>query len=209
MKQHTYERCILDTSVVFIDNKSTTTNIIFTGAGQKYYMMISWFNDSAEYNYLYLNPSFCNYEDIDKLTSIIKSFRSLEFNMIGISYGAIAAIVYSTLFPTNALIIVDPERLGWKLDITKYIPKIKSNIFYHRSLHPHDIENYKTIRDALEKTDIFYLTRCSLSCVHSSNIPGESLILSYIKFSEKSCKGNILMKDTKMDELCQEFLPWT
>ena len=197
--------------VIFINNNSKITNVIFTGAGQKYYMMISWFNNNPEYNYLYLNPETCNYQDIDTLTKTISIFNSEKYNMIGISYGGYAAIIYSTIFPTSSVIITDPTRMNWNINITDYIIKIKSNIFYHRSLYIPDILEYTLIRDMLEKTNNFYMIRCSLSNVHSSNIPNEDIILCYIKFSEEMSnnKCQILMKDIKMTELGTEFLPWT
>ena len=113
------EQTFFGNKVVFIDNKSKITNVIFTGAGQKHYMMISWFNNSPEYKYLYLNPATCNYQDIDTLTSTISMCYSESYNMIGISYGAYAAIVYSTIFPTTSLIIVYPTRFGCNIDIFK------------------------------------------------------------------------------------------
>ena len=100
-----YETQLLGCKYVFIDNKSKITNIIFTGSGQKYYMMISWFNDNLDYNYLYLNPINCNYTNIDIYKQIILNCNSNHYNMIGISYGGYAAMVYSSMFPTQSLII--------------------------------------------------------------------------------------------------------
>jgi hypothetical protein len=206
-----YETQLLGCKYVFIDNKSDITNIIFTGSGQKYYMMISWFNDNLDYNYLYLNPINCNYTIIDIYKQIILNCNSIHYNMIGISYGGYAAMVYSSMFPTQSLIIIDPARMGWNIDIESYIKNIKAMVYYHRSLHSHDIQEFIQIRDALEKTSIFYTIRCSLSEVHSGNIPNEEMILQYIQHSLLLCKNNckLLMTTTKMTELSLEFLPWT
>lgn len=58
---------------LFIDNKSSITNIIFTGCSQKFYMMISWFNDATDYNYLYLNPNHHNFQNTNMCLELIKS----------------------------------------------------------------------------------------------------------------------------------------
>jgi hypothetical protein len=131
--------------------------------------------------------------------------------MIGISYGAYSAIVYSDIFPTKSIIIVDPARMGWEINIEPIILKSRSKFFYHRSLHPHDILEFVQIRDALEKSSCFYSIKCSLSDVHSANIPNEDMIIEYIKFAESIDKDNckILMTETKMIDLVLEFLPWT
>lgn len=130
--------------------------------------------------------------------------------MIGISYGAYAAIVYSELFPTSSIIIIDPARQGWNCNINNILTNSKSKIFYHRSIHPHDVLEYEQIRNSLEKPSCYYLIKCSLSQVHSCNIPNEEQIIEYIKFSEllENPKCNLLMTKTKCQELDLEFLPW-
>ena len=206
-----YEIQLSGCKYIFIDNKKDVTNIIFTGSGQKYYMMISWFTDNLEYNYLYLNPIYCDYTNTDIYRQIISNCHSISYNMIGISYGGYAAIVYASMFPTLCLIIIDPARMGWNINIKSCIEKLNAMVYYHRSLHPHDIQEFIQIRDALEKTSIFHTFRCSLSEVHSGNIPNEEIILQYIQhsiaLSENKCK--LLMTSTKMSELSLEFLPWT
>jgi len=206
-----YETQLFGCNYVFINNKSNITNIIFTGCGQKYYMMISWFNDNLDYNYLYLNPKYCDYKNIDIYNKIISNCNSTYYNMIGISYGGYAAMVYSSMFPTQTLIVVDPARMGWNIDIESHIKNIKAMVYYHRSLHPHDIQEFIQIRNILEQTSISYTICCSLSEVHSANIPNEEMILQYIQHSLSICKNNckLLMTDTKISELSLEFLPWT
>jgi hypothetical protein len=214
-----YERDYLGKKYVFINNNSDVTNIIFTGGGQKYYMMISWFNDNLKYNYLYLNPLYCDYTNIAIYKEIILNCNSNYYNMIGISYGGYAAIVYASIFPTKSLIIVDPTPLSWVVNIETCIKNINSKninsknintmIYYHRSLHPHDILEFTKIRTELEKSSLFYTIRCSLSEVHSANIPNEEMILQYIQHSELLDKCKILMSDIKMSELNREFLIWT
>lgn len=132
--------------------------------------------------------------------------------MIGISYGGYAAIVYSSVLPTYSVIIVDPARMGWNISIEPIIKNSKSVWFIHRSLDPHDIAEYTQIKDVLEQSSVFYFLRCSLSDVHSGNIPNEDMILQYIKFSENilSTKCKLLMTTTKFSEMVHlEFLPWT
>ena len=196
---------------VFIDNKSEITNIIFTGAGQKYYMMMSWFNEDKNHNYLYLNTLYLDYSDITIYSKIIESCNSKFYNMLGVSYGGYAAIVYATLFPTRAVIVIDPARLAWNIHLEPYILKLNSMLFYHRSSHIHDILEYMQIRNALEKTKLWYMMRCSQIEVHSSNIPNENMILEYIEHAKNMLddKCQILMKETTMQELFLEFLPWT
>jgi hypothetical protein len=96
-------------------------------------------------------------------------------------------------------------------DIQNIIINSKSKFFYHRSLHPHDIHEFLKIRDALEKSSCFYSIKCSLSDIHSANIPNEDMIIEYIKFAESINKDNckILMTETKITDLVLEFLPWT
>jgi hypothetical protein len=204
-----YEKEYLGIKYVFVNNNSNITNIIFTGAGQNYYMMISWFNDSSEYNYLYLNPLHSDYQNIDIYKTIILNCNSSHYNMIGISYGAYAAIVYASILPTKSLIIIDPTPLSWVIDLETCIKNIQAIIYYHRSIHPHDIIEYTKIRTELEKTSLFYTIRCSLSEVHSSNIPNEEMILQYIQHSYLLGKCKILMTEIKITELDKEFLPWT
>ena len=206
-----YETEHLGCKYVFINNNSNITNIIFTGAGQRYYMMISWFNDCSDYNYLYLNPINCDYQNVYIYKQIISNCNSSDYNMIGISYGGYAALVYATMFPTKSLILVDPTPMSWVIDIETCIKNINSMIYYHRSLHPHDILEFTKIRNELEKTSIFYMIRCSLNETHSSNIPNEEMILQYIQHSLLLCNSNckILMTGIEMTELSKEFLPWT
>ena len=204
-----HEREYLGVKYIFINNNSKITNIIFTGAGQKYYMMISWFNDNSEYNYLYLNTTYCDYQNIHIYREIILNCYSTHYNMIGISYGGYAAIVYASIFPTKSIIIVDPTPLSWVIDIENCIKNINAMIYYHRSLHPHDILEFTKIRTELDKSSIFYTIRCSLSEVHSSNIPSEQMILQYIQHTDVLGKYKIIMTEIKMNELSKEFLPWT
>ena len=210
-KISSYEKEYCGCKYVFINNDSSKTNVIFTGGGQKYYMLISWFNDNVDYNYLYLNCKTCDYTNIDIYKKIISMCNSKIYNMIGISYGAYSAIVYSDLFPTLSIIIVDPARIRWNVNLETIIMNSKAKFFYHRSLHPHDIQEFIQIRNALEKSSCFYTIKCSLTEVHSANIPNEGMIFEYIKFSESlendSC--SILMKNAKMSDLVLEFLPWT
>lgn len=210
-KINSNEKEIHNCKYVFIDNKSDTTNIIFTGAGQKYYMMMSWFNEDKNHNYLYFNPLFLNYSNTEIYTKIIESCNSKFYNMIGVSYGGYAAIVYASMFPTHAVVVIDPARLGWDIDLEPYILKLNSMIFYHRSSQIHDILEYMQIRNALEKTKLWCMMRCSQIEVHSSNIPNENMILEYIKHAKNMLddKCQILMKETTMQELFLEFLPWT
>ena len=172
--------------VVFIDNKSKITNIIFSAANQEHYMMITWFEKSTEYNYLYLNPTKCNYADIDTLTKIILMFNSEKYNMIGFSLGAFASIIYASILPTSTLIIVDPRRadLFNNINLEYYILKIDANVFYLRSLEKGDVNEFKIIKNALEKTSIFYSIKCTLSDIHCDYVPNEDMLLYYIKFSE-------------------------
>jgi hypothetical protein len=191
LKTKNNEREYFGNKLVFIDNKSKITNVIFTPINQEHYMMISWFNNLPEYNYLYFNPNTCDYKNIDSLTKTISSFNSEKYNMIGVSYGASAAIVYSTIFPTSALIIVDPlDPVNYWNNIEPYILKLSAKIFYHRSSYHIDIEQYIKIRNALEKTNCFYMIQCSLINEHCAYVPNEDLIMSYIKFSEKYCDTN-------------------
>jgi hypothetical protein len=208
-----YETELLGCKYVFVDNKSNITNVIFTGCGQRYYMMISWFNSNLDYNYLYLNTMHCDYTNVDIYKLIISTCNSDHYNMIGISYGAYAAIVYASMFPTKSVIIVDPSRMGWGVNIEsciKNLEVLETKLYYHRSLHPHDIQEYMQMRNALEKSSMFYTIKCSLSETHSANIPNEEMILQYINHSfllSKNCK--IIMTETKMSDLSLEFLPLT
>ena len=173
--------------LVFIDNKSKITNVIFSAANQKHYTMITWFEKYTEYNYLYLNPTKCNYEDIDTLTKIILMFNSEKYNIIGFSLGAFASIIYASILPTSTLIIVDPRTINnifINVNLESYILKMKCNVFYIRSLENMDVNTFKIINNALEKTSIFYSIKCSLSDIHCGYIPNEDMILFYIKFSE-------------------------
>jgi len=206
-----YETEYLGCKYVYINNKSNVTNIIFTGAGQKYYMMISWFNHDFEHNYLYLNTSHCDYQNINIYKEIISNCNSSHYNMIGISYGGYAALVYASMFATKSLILVDPTPMSWVIDIETCIKNINAMIYYHRSLYPNDISEFTKIRNELEKTSLFYTIRCSLSKTHSSNIPNEEMILQYIQhsFIMGNFKCKILMTSIEMSELSNEFLPWT
>lgn len=206
-----YEEEYLGCKYVFINNRSNVTNIIFTGAGQKYYMMISWFNNNLDYNYLYLNPIYCDYQNIKVYKEIISRCDSKYYNIIGISYGAYAGLVYASFLPTQSLIIIDPTPLSWIIDIETCVKNINAMIYYHRSLHPDDIKEFTKIREALEKTSLFYTIRCSLSKTHSSNIPNEEMIMQYIENSLLLNKSNckILMTKIENSELAREFLPWT
>ena len=131
--------------------------------------------------------------------------------MIGISYGGYAVLVYASIFPTLAVIITDPTPLSWVVDIDICLKTITAMIYYHRSLHPHDVIEFTKIRNALEKTSLFYTIRCSLSETHSANIPNEEMVLQYIQntlsLSKNNCK--ILMTKNKNSELNREFLEWT
>jgi len=206
-----YETEYLGYKYVFVNNNSNTTNIIFTGCSQKYYMMISWFNDNLEYNYLYLNPIYCDYQNVNIYKEIILKCNSSHYNMIGISYGGFAALVYASMFPTNSLIMVDPTPVEWYIDIESCIKNINAFVYYHTSLYPSDILEFNKIRNELDKTSLFYTIRRSLSTTHSSNIPNEEMILQYIQHSLLLSKNNckILMKNIEMAELSNEFLPWT
>lgn len=173
--------------VLFIDNKSKITNVIFSPANQKHYMMVSWFEKSTQYNYLYLNPNKCNYADIVTLTKIILLFNSEKYNMIGFSFGAFAAIIYTSILPTSTLIIVDPCNVSEEFNnynLEYFILKINANVFYLRSLNNEDVNTFKIISNALEKTNILYSIQCTLSDIHCGYIHSEDMILSYIKFSE-------------------------
>jgi hypothetical protein len=77
-----YETELFGCKYVFIDNNSKITNIIFTGNGQKYYMMISWFNNYTDYNYLYLNTINCDYKNTEIYCNIISRCNSIYYNMI-------------------------------------------------------------------------------------------------------------------------------
>jgi hypothetical protein len=197
---------------VFVDNKSSTTNIIFTGCGQNYYMMISWFDNETDYNYLYLNPKHIDFKNTSMCTELISSCcNSICYNMIGISYGGYAAIIYSSLLPTSSVIITDPMSMRWEVQIEEIIKNSRSVWFIHRSLNPHDVAEYTQLRNILEQSSVLYFSRCSLSNVHSSNIPNEETIMQYLNFSRNilnpTCK--LLMTTTKQSEISLEFLPWT
>jgi hypothetical protein len=174
-------------------------------------MMMSWFNEDKNHNYLYFNPLYLDYSNTEIYIKIIESCHSKFYNMIGVSHGGYAAIVYATIFPTNAVVVIDPARMDWNINLEPYILKLNSMLFYHRSQHPHDILEYIQIRNALEKTTLWYMIRCSHTEVHSSNIPNENMILEYILHAKNMLndKCQILMKETKMHELHLEFLPWT
>ncbi len=208
----THERVYCGQKYVFVDNKQKSTNVIFTGAGQKYYMMISWFGEDKTHNYLYLNHNPYN-ETTEK---IIANCQSVSYNMIGISYGAAAAIYYSTKFPTNTVVSIDPEPLGHRFsgkEFWDFFSASKSVFFFHFSAHPSDVANYKKIIAHIDKTKLMYFVKCSRSPVHSANIPNEYTIMEYIRFVERlideSGECGILMKETKMSQLGMEFLPWT
>lgn len=174
-------------------------------------MMISWFNNNLDYNYLYLNPCHCNYENTDVYREIISNCNSTSYNMIGISYGGYSALVYASMFPTHAVIIIDPVCSTWTVDIETCIKNINAIIYYHKSLYSPDISIFTKIQNALEKTSLYYTIRCSLSDVHSANIPNEEMILQYIQhtlsLNKNTCK--ILMSKVNTHDLGKEFLPWT
>uniref|UniRef100_A0A6C0HW34 AB hydrolase-1 domain-containing protein n=1 Tax=viral metagenome TaxID=1070528 RepID=A0A6C0HW34_9ZZZZ len=200
------EKIYLGNKYVFIDNKSKITNVIFSAVHQPHYMMISWFEKYTEYNYLYLNPIKCDYTDVDTLTKLILLCNSEKYNMIGFSFGGFAAIIYSSILPTSTLIIVDPHRNYCQafinINLEYYIPKINANVYYLRSLDNYDINEFKIISNLLEKTNIHYSIQCTLSDIHCGYIPGEDMIIHYIKFSEIiSQNSNKIIKSNNINNV--------
>lgn len=214
-----HERQHKNQKYVFIDNKSKITNVIFTGASQQYYMMITWFTgankDSLKYNYLYLNAI---YDDVTEEIINSISYPTTEiYNMIGISYGGAAAIFYSGKFRTNAVVSIDAVPIfnfeNWSLETilrdNKRLSGGKSVFFIHHSTHQHDIIRHNKFFDVFRNTDTQYFCKCSCIPVHSGNIPNESIILRYIHFGESlnSHSMDFVMKDIKDSGAL--FLEWT
>lgn len=206
-KINKYEKIYKNQKYVFIDNGKTITNVIFTGCHQRYYMMISWFHTNKDYNFLYLNA---NFDDI--MVEIIKNCKSEHYNLIGISYGAAIAIHLSNKIPTYAVISIDPQpiHLNWNLDEI-FTNDNKSVFFFHNSIEPNDIPIHNNIMNAIKKTSIMYMIKCSQYSVHSANIPNEDMIISYIKFVEHMRTSNcdFIMKNVERNDLFKEVAEWT
>nr|QBK92170.1 MAG: hypothetical protein LCPAC304_05170 [Pithovirus LCPAC304] len=224
-----YEREYKSTKYVLIDNHSKTTNVIFTGASQKYYNMISWYHTYTDYNWLYLNP-ICEasephfvlfmmtngqmkgqrtYDDL--FLEIIKSAPGDMYNLIGISYGGAAAIAFSKRVPTRAVITLDYANIfnyvDW--DLPDILQDNTSLFFLHYSSHPHDIARHDVLIKCLQKTKIQYMLKCSQCDIHSTNVPNHHLIVSYIKAAERitSDECDVVMKNVTY--LGGDFHAWT
>lgn len=196
---------------VFLDNGCNVTNVIFTGASQYFYSMVSWYYTYTNYNWLYLNPSNPlfngRYDDIS--LEIITKTKSDHYNLIGISYGAAAAIYFSKVLPTRVVVSIDYANIfnleSWNLK--EILENNKAIFFIHYSSHPHDLARQDILFDLLKKTNIMYFAQCSHHPVHSSNIPNACRILKYISFGESLNDDEIIMKNVSNVEGL--FLPWT
>ncbi|ARF11773.1 hypothetical protein Klosneuvirus_2_209 [Klosneuvirus KNV1] len=201
-----YEQTYKNQKYVFIDNKQTITNVIFTGCNQRFYMMITWFRNVTNYNFLYINANLD-----DTMIEIIKNCNSEYYNLIGISYGAAIAIYLSDKLPTYAVISIDPQPINLQWNLDEIFSNNNSVFFFHHSIDSSDIPIHESIITAIRKTSIMYMVKCSQYPLHSANIPDEHMIMTYITFVENIKKNNcgFIMKNIKKDDLFKEITDWT
>jgi len=212
-----YERITHNIKNIWIDNKSDITNIIFTGLNQKYYMMISWFNEDKLHNYLYLNCINSNNFYFDEnIKNIILDCNSKFYNLIGISYGGSAALYYSSIIPTYSVITIDPIICpSTSEDNLKNIFKTnedlyKSVYFLYYSKCIFDITLNEQIINILKTTRLLYFNRCSQEEFHSGNTPTENVILNSIDFVKKIKEsGSLFIMKTQANIANTDVLPWT
>lgn len=204
-----YEKQHRGQKYVFIDNKTNCTNVIFTGCGQSHYMMITWFRNDNQHNYLYLHHPV--YDHITEEIIVLCGGTSRMYNFIGISFGAAAAIALSKKFNTIAVVSVDPQPLAnfanWNLP--QILAGNQAIFFLHHSITEGDLAHHASLIRCLEQTSILYLVKSSQSKIHSTHIPNEEMILTYLRFAQslRDPTNQILMKI--VPSLNSKFLQWT
>lgn len=182
-----YKRAHHGRKYVFLNNGAKITNIVFTDLNHKSpYMMISWVSSYTNYNWLYLNASTASNKMYNTATlEIITKTQSEYFNLIGLHYGAAAAIFFSKLLPTRAVISIDYTNIlnycNWDL---KFVLENNKAIFF---FHSFDIDNHNMCFDVLKQTGVIYLTQ-------KSGIPDAERIIQYIEFAAK-IKDNRITND--------------
>ena len=137
-------------------------------------MMITWFINYSDYNFLFLNS---RYDDV--MHKIITTeCKSELYNIIGISYGAAIAIYLSNKIRTGAVVSIYPIPIDLDFDLDNIFQNNNSIFFFHHSSEKNDNEIHKNIMSCIQKTNLMYMVMCSQYPVHSTYIPNNNRILN-------------------------------